>query len=84
MNEVTRHLEKHDHLPAAIEQAPGVLVVDQPAEQEVVFINPFGLLLCIDRGARNPRQDALSDDADPDFFLSQSSSILNLPDLAVQ
>ncbi len=64
IDDVARHLEKHNHLAAAVKRAPRVLFVDQTAEQQIAFIDQFRFVLCIDRGAGDPGQNALLDDAD--------------------
>ena len=95
IDEVTHRLEKDHHLAAAVKRVPGVLFVDQATDQQIAFIDRLGLLLRIDRGARDAGQNALPNDGYricsvdppvpdhgrliPDFFLSQSSSIFNLP-----
>ena len=83
------------HLAAAVERAAGVLLVDQTQQFQVLFAGRLRRALHIHGGAGDTCQPALPHHRhhrlhlnpapphfyrlSPDFFLSQSSSILSLP-----
>ena len=88
-------LQVHHHLPAAVKRMAGVFLIDQAFEDFVPLSGRLGLALGVDGSAYDTGQRALAllshsrvntDPAAsghgrliPDFFLSQSSSILSRP-----
>jgi hypothetical protein len=61
IHELTRRLEKDNHLAAAVKRVPGVFLIDQTTEQQIAFIDRPGFLLRINSGTGYPGQHALPD-----------------------
>ena len=87
--------QNNPHPAASVKRVLRIFFVDQTTQQQIVFINFFGFLPCIERGTGYASQQALSSDWHficlvnpglsyherliPDFFFSQSSSTFSLP-----
>ena len=65
INAVAFLLEEDHHLAAAVERPPGIFLVNQSAEQQIVFVVSPGFALCIDRGTRYADQRALPGNSHP-------------------